>query len=249
MKFHVFYTDNLPEQITRDHAACCQALGLSVQYHCFPTPENFHAIYRMHGDFMNRMMEEEKDEVVCFLDVDCLPHNIGLLDHLYQWVKAKRSFGGNAQCHFARRNHLYAAASCLMVSKKGYAELGKPDLCYFEDTNTPLIDTAQQLTLAADRHNLGYRLMYPIGYDDSEQRWELGAYGYYGRGTLYPATWHYFRISDFLNLIPNLWSKRVSDILTSELIIPNYPTLPYELLKYRFSWRQFSLLFKKRKRL
>jgi len=249
VKFHVFYTDNLPEQIRIDHQACCDKVGVEVRYHCFPTPEDFHAIYRMHGDFMNEMMEKEKDEVVCFLDIDCLPHDFVLLDHFYKWAKNKKSFVGNAQSHFARGNHIYAAASFLMVSKVAWDELGKPDLAYFEDENTKLIDTAQKLSLVADQANLRYRLLYPIGYDDRKQTWELGCYGYFGRGTLYPASWHYFRISDFKESIPVLWTTRVQDILNGDQIQPNYPSLPYNLVNFKFSWRRLLLIFKKRKRL
>jgi hypothetical protein len=130
-------------------------------------------------------------------------------------------------------NHLYAAASCLFVSKTGWNILGKPCFSYFCQGDTQ-IDTAQILSLRADQIGLPYRLMYPIGYDEKDPRsiincWELGTYGHYGHGTLYPATWHYFRISKFKEKIPDLWTTRVNNVLEDQKIISNYSCLPYEL--------------------
>jgi hypothetical protein len=73
-----------------------------------------------------------------------------------------------------------------------------------------------------------YQLMYPIGYDGDNHRM-LGSYGMYGTGTLYPATWHYFRISEFKNNLPDLWTQRLNNILNQQQIIPNHSSCYYEL--------------------
>lgn len=229
MKFHTFYTTNLPEQLKKDHQKVCDHIGVNVIYHTYNPIENYDELYATHGDFMTSVMEEESDEVVCFLDIDCLPHNLKILKWAYEWAKTNVSFVGNAQniSHTHMRNHIYAAASCLFVSKSAWNTLGKPSLSWFMQQETQ-IDTAQILTLRADQIGFPYRLMYPLGYDGPEE-YTLSGYGKYGRGTLYPASYHYFRISQFKNEIPDLWTTRVNNILNNQKIIPYHSSLYYDL--------------------
>jgi hypothetical protein len=74
--------------------------------------------------------------------------------------------------------------------------------------------------------------MYPIGYDGDDvttggNEYQLGPYGKIGTGTLYPATWHYFRISRFKDGVPELWTQRVKTILSGQKIIPRFPSCFY----------------------
>jgi hypothetical protein len=234
MKFYTFYTNNLPQQLIEDHKKVCDYIGIDVIYHSEDFTE-YDNVYTAHGKFMTSVMQSETDDVVCFLDIDCLPHNKKNLEWAYEWAKLNNSFVGNAQNIFHEKmvNHLYAAASCLFVSKKGWDILGKPCFSYFYQGDAQ-IDTAQILSLRADQIGLPYRLMYPIGYDEKDPGsiincWELGTYGHYGTGTLYPATYHYFRISKFKEQIPDLWTTRVNNVLGDQKIISNYSCLPYEL--------------------
>jgi hypothetical protein len=126
------------------------------------------------------------------------------------------------------RNHVYAGASTLMIHKECWEHLGSPSMsCVFENDLTQ-IDTAQLLTLRADQCGFPYRLFYPIGYDGPEE-YELSGYGKYGRGTLYPATYHFFALTECLDNIPDLWTKRVENILNDQKIIPNYYSSFYGL--------------------
>jgi ABC-type transport system substrate-binding protein len=226
MKFHTFYTNNLSEQLAEDHKKVCNKIGIEVQYHSEEFID-YDSAYTAHGKFMTSVMEQE--EVACFLDIDCLPHNKHLLEKAYSWAVTNNSFVGNAQniSHTQMRNHIYAAASCLIVTKNAWNTLGSPDFSWFMQ-NGVQIDTAQLLSLRADQIGMPYQLMYPIGYDGKEE-YKLSGYGMYGRGTLYPATWHYFRISDFNNEIPDLWTTRVNNILEDQKIIPHHSSCFYEL--------------------
>ena len=87
---------------------------------------------------------------------------------------------------------------------------------------------AQILTLRAYEIGMEYQLMYPIGYDGPEI-YKLSGYGRYGTGTLYPATWHYFRLSRFKEKLPSIWKTRVNNILEGREIIPNYSSCFYGL--------------------
>lgn len=240
MKFYSFYTNNLSNQLIEGHQKVCNYIGLEVQYHSIDFT-NYNNVYTAHGKFMTSVMEQE--EVACFLDIDCLPHNKEVIEKAYDWAAENNSFVGNAQniSHTQMRNHLYAGASFLIVSKNAWKTLGSPDLSQFIQNNEQ-IDTAQILSLRADQIGIPYQLMYPIGYDEDDlnhcfvnnkgiitHKKFLGSYGMYGTGTLYPATWHYFRISEFQNELPDLWTERVNSILNNQKIIPNYSSCFYGL--------------------
>jgi hypothetical protein len=176
---------------------------------------------------MTSVMQQEK--VACFLDIDCIPHNKKLIETAYDWAVKNKSFVGNAQniSHTQMRNRLYAAASFLIVTQDAWNTLGNPDLSWFVQDGIQ-IDTAEILSLRADEIGFPYQLMYPIGYDGDNHRM-LGSYGNYGTGTLYPATWHYFRISEFKHSLPDLWTKRINNVLNQQKIIPNHSSCFYEL--------------------
>ena len=226
MKFHTFYTDNLPEQLIEDHKKVCDYIGIDVTYYNQDFTE-YYKTYTAHGKFMTSVMEQE--EVACFLDIDCLPHNKELLEKAYNWAVENKSFVGNAQniSHTSMRNHIYAAASCLIVTKDAWNTLGNPDFSWFMQNETQ-IDTAQLLTLRADQIGMPYQLMYPKMWDEGEG-YQLGGYGMYGTGTWYSATWHYFRISNFTKEIPKLWTKRVNDIINNNLIYSHHSSNFYGL--------------------
>lgn len=225
MKFHTFCTKNIPDQVLEDHKKVCDYVGIDVEYHIEDFYNDYNAVYTAHGQFMTSILE--KEEIACFLDVDCLPFNKKILEDAYQWAKDHDSFVGNAQniSHTQMKNHVYAAASCLIVSQKAWKNLGSPSLAWFMQDNIQ-IDTAQILTLRADQIGMPYRLMYPQGWDEGEG-FKLSGYGMYGPGTKYPATWHYFRISNFKDSIPDLWNQRVYDIINNSNIISNYSSVFY----------------------
>jgi hypothetical protein len=114
----------------------------------------------------------------------------------------------------------------LMIHKKAWIKLGKPDLSYsMEGSDETLIDTAQNISLIADDLGFQYRTLLPIGYDDIDSSWQLGTICSYGRGTTYPGTWHFFRISDLKNHKPEIWERRVNEILHGNDIAPIYSSL------------------------
>jgi len=226
MRFHTFYTENIPIQVLNDHKKCCDKLELEVIYHKEKFYDDYDAVYTAHGNFMTSVLEKEKD-IACFLDIDCLPYKKSVLEKSYSWAKDNKSFVGHAQniSHTNMRNHIYAAASLLFVSKEAWNNLGSPSMSWFVQ-NGNQIDTAQILTLRADQIGMEYQLMYPLGWDEGDG-YKLGGYGRYGTGTWYPGAWHYFRISKFKKEIPELWLNRVNDFLNDHSTSPIYDSIFY----------------------
>jgi len=228
MRFYSYYTENL-SHIYEDHKRCCDKLELDVVYYKDKCYTDYDEVYSAHGNFMTSVLENEPDDVIGFLDIDCLPHHKSNIEKSYKWVQEHNSFVGNAQSisHTQMRNRIYAAASFLIVSKNAWKQLGSPSLSWFIQNNIQ-IDTAQILSLRADEIGMPYQLLYPIGYD-GDIAGILSGYGILGKGTLYPATWHYFRISEFVNAKPDIWIGRVNNILNNQKIIPNHSSCFYEL--------------------
>lgn len=226
MKFYSYYTENL-SHIYEDHKKCCDKLGLEVVYYKDKCYTDYDEVYSAHGNFMTSVMEEN-EEVIGFLDIDCLPHHKSNIEKAYNWAQKHNSFVGNAQSisHTQMRNRIYAAASFLIISKTAWKQLGSPSLCWFMQNNIQ-VDTAQILSLRADEIGFPYQLLYPIGYD-GDIAGILSGYGILGKGTLYPATYHYFRISE-VNTKPDIWTTRVNNILENQKIIPNHSSCFYEL--------------------
>ncbi len=229
MKFHTFYTDNLPNFVIEDHQLCARKIGIEVIYHKHKITDESEDIFKLHGDFLNNLLEvASENEVVCFLDIDCLPYSLEDLENAFNWASQNKSFIGNAQniSHTHRRNRIYAAASMLMIHKKSWVTLGKPSLSYSKaGSEESLIDTAQALSLAADEVGFEYRALLPIGYDDEKKSYQLGPFCSYGGGTTYLGSWHFFRISELKQSKPAIWESRVSQILSGQEIIPNYQSI------------------------
>jgi len=253
MIFNVFYTSNIPNFVIQDHQSCCKKLGIKVRYHESPYSDDFNVIYKAHGQLINHLLEAaEINEVICMLDIDCLPYSREDLESAYSWAKINESFIGNAQniSHTSYKNRIFAAASMLMIHKKSWLTLGKPDLSYaMSGSDDSLIDTAQSISLAADEVGYPYRVLLPLGYDDHKSSWQLGPFCSYGRGTTYPGTWHLFRISDLINNPPKIWSQRVNEIINGKEIKPVHNSLNNHFEKFlplsKRVKKKFKQIFKK----
>ena len=226
MQFHVFYTEDLSAQIMQDHRRVVSHLGIDVNYHRFPSAATYNQRYTMHGQFMTDILREGRDPVSCFLDADCLPYDADYLARLHAWVLENRSFAGNAQniSHAVTRNRMYAAASMCMIHRDAWRELGNPSLAWTRRPHSfknlrAQIDTAELLTVRANRVGFKYRLLLPIGFDE-EPHWDLGPYGSYGRGTVYPGSWHHFQANQLKDGPTRLWADRVDAILQGSQIVP-----------------------------
>lgn len=230
MKFHVFHTDNVPthewgEKIIGDQKKVADHLGIEIEYIIAPYTDYRNAAYD-HGRMMTEVISDSEG-VVCFLDLDCLPHDVETLKTIYDWVEENESFAGNAQniSHIPEvREKIYAAPSMLMVHRNAWLKLGSPDMAQVHrpQDDAVYIDTAQQLTLNAKEHGLQHATLMPLGCD--YVRWVTPIPGEpdfaLGGGTKYPGSWHYFQGS--INVMDyKLWDMRVNDILSDQPITPH----------------------------
>ena len=73
IKFHTFYTDDLPSYIPDLHKEVCNSFGYEVNYHVEKKkPKNekegyFYPGYREHGEFMDDVLKNSEEEVVAMI--------------------------------------------------------------------------------------------------------------------------------------------------------------------------------------
>lgn len=243
IKFNTFYTDDIPSYVPDLHKRVCDAFGFETNYHVEkkkpkdPSSGYLYPGYREHGEFMDHVLNNSEDDIVAFLDVDCLPINKYDIEDTFKLVEECKTFAGNAQniSHQSNRNFIYAAASFLVIHKQMWELLGKPSMVYEENEDGILVDTAARLTARANQVGANYQLYLPCGYSEKfDDTVRLGPYGFYGRGTTYYNTWHLFRVSEIENNenMKSLWLNTAYDILEGKGQAPNYKFYPYRVLGY-----------------
>lgn len=143
---------------------------------------NYHYINISHGIWIDNILKESTDDVVGFLDIDCIPVNQNIVPLTQEYVFKHKTFLGIAQAsnHFNSENtyHIFAAPAFFFIYREKWHELGCPSFTERGDC-----DIAQFVTRKAENLGLQYRCLYPTHYDI--QRWRLGNYGFFGIGTYY----------------------------------------------------------------
>jgi len=148
-------------------------------------PVNYHNIDGIpHGYFCNEIMKIDTSDIIGFMDIDCVPTNIDIVNACIQYANINDSFVGVAQCsnHILPATHIYVAPSFFFIKKTCYEYLNKPS--FIENYRS---DVGEELSYIADEKRKTYCALYPICYDKpaNEGKWRLNNYGYFGIGTYY----------------------------------------------------------------
>jgi hypothetical protein len=243
--YHTFYTDNIPDYVVNTHKEICKKFNIQVNYHVekFKPPyttgkeTGVYPAYAQHGEYMDDILKSSKDDIVGFLDIDCLPTNKYTFKSVENYIKNTKTFCGNAQniSHTRLKNVIYAAASYLVIHRNFWKDCGEPSMRYRIEEDMTQIDTAMDLTIRANQMGANYQLLLPTGFDinDENGNIQLGPYGIYGKGCHYPCTWHLMRISELFNNkdIEEIWMKIGKSILDNTYSpIAKYKFYPYRVL-------------------
>lgn len=173
VSINTLYWPNTDASIVKAHTDVMRHLGLEV---------NYSIDQRDHGEWMDAVMQHIEADIICFMDIDCVPTNRDVFDNAVEWVSKSKSFLGLAQAsnHIKPGSHIFAAPAFLMVHKEAWAFLQKPTF-----RAVPWADVAENFSLSAEMAGLRYRTLYPTHYykRPEEERWYLHTYGEYGIGT------------------------------------------------------------------
>ena len=201
MKFHTLAWPDVDKRITAAHQSVTQHLGVEVQY-------TFEAVD--HGRWMNNAMMNSPDEIIGFMDIDCVPTNRGVVLKASSYVEWTQSLVGLAQVsnHIAPAIHVFAAPAFFIIHRATWIRLGMPT---FEASAGA--DVAESVSYAAEGKALRYRVLYPTHYERAphEGAWHLGNYGSYGIGTVFHGgVYHLYQ--GRLGAHADLFAKRCNQI-------------------------------------
>jgi len=170
------YCKNINERVVKSHKKVYSHFKIPVNYYYLKSAS--------HGSWMNEIFKTVDADVYLFTDIDCVPITRNSYEKSVNFAIRHNYFTGPAQCTncINERYHTYAAPSFLCISKKMYNSLGRPNCL-----NNNISDTGQNITRAAEKKLVRYRLWYPSCFEQVPQEglWRLSGYGYYGIGTVF----------------------------------------------------------------
>ena len=210
MKFHTLAWPNVAERMLESHGDVVSHFGLQVDYTRKRIP---------HGEWMDGICQSvfgEGGEVACFLEIDAVPTVKGMVEKAYNWVVENRGLLGIAQsANHLYAPHIYAAPAFYMIHRDAWEKVGA------SFSETAKTDVGQYVSMRAENIGVPVRALYPSHYlflPDGE-RWNLGNYGRYGRGTFYRAgLFHLFqgRMNNSVNVFADICEKIVDNKFTTK---------------------------------
>jgi len=207
MVLHCFYCDNIDEALIGWHKSACFYAGIPVKYHTASIAELEEkgiSPHAAHGLWMERVLEDSKNKIVGFIDIDCIISSRDWLENYYKQVQENKTILGLAQCanHLASRDQIYAAPAFCLIWREWWNKIGKPSLV--ADWQ---YDTAQRLSANAADNEEPITVLMPSHV--TRPKWSLGNNGFYGTGTLYDdhKIFHMFECSKGALDESIFWSK------------------------------------------
>ncbi len=133
-----------------------------------------------HARALDRLMKITPYKTVVVLDIDCIPIRAGALEELIARAEKGHLAGAAQRSNQLENNeHIFAAPSCLALTKATFDRLGRPD---FRANYRG--DCAEKLTYAAEECGVIVDLMWPVHVDFP--LWPLqGDKLVFGHGTTY----------------------------------------------------------------
>jgi len=173
VEIHTLAWPNTDPRMIKAHSDVCKHLGLDVAY----TLREVN-----HGQWMNYILDNSKADVVGFLEIDCIPTNMQIVEQSIAYCAQNKTFVGASQAsnHIPPKSHIYAAPCFHFIWRETWNKLQKPTY-----SEVPHGDTAENVSYAAEMAGLRYKTLFPTHYTKTpdEGPWHLHTYGVYGIGT------------------------------------------------------------------
>lgn len=207
ISYHTLYWANTNSDIVNLHKKIMKKFDIDVHY----TEKNIH-----HGQWIDEILEQTKNDAVIFMDIDCFPLSKDVIDETVSLLENDYMVGNAQVTNCIKAKHdLFCAPSYLGITKKYYEKIGKPSA-----VNNGRSDIAQELTRAAIDREMRLKMYFPTSFQSVPQGgiWRLSGYGYYGIGTIFDnKTYHLFqtRFQNNVNLLKQTANCILNDDLTS----------------------------------
>ena len=209
---HSLSWPNADRQLAEGQASVFKHFGLPIKQH----------IARVdHGEWIDFVLKEAKEDTVIVVDNDCVPLNKKAVDEAIDWVTRNESFLGMAQAssHIDSGKHVFAAPAFLAVNLKAWRKLGMPS-----SKSNSRSDVAEEVSWQAEEQGLKYKAWYPTYYhhaSEIEGLWKLSNYGHYGIGTVFAdRVFHLYQGRCALNV--KLYTEVCEQIVNNTFSTENY---------------------------
>lgn len=125
---------------------------------------------RSHAETLDFIAENSDDDVMIFMDIDCIPLNDDIIGQAVQLASQGYLFG-NAQSssHIDGGKHAFVAPSFMALSKKTYNELGCPSF-----RPTARGDVGEELTWVAEAVGVSRIMLMPVHFESSPTPVDMG---------------------------------------------------------------------------
>ena len=201
-EFSCLYWNNVDERMLSAHKRVMNHFHIKVNYY------NIDGLN--HGTWMQWVIERSPNDVIVFIEPDCIPLNFNFLEYI-KFAHRNDTFLGIAQVanHIAPQTHIYAGPGFYAISKKAYEKLGRPNL-----QATESVDTAEAISYIAEKNGIKYRALMPTYFEKQvvDGPWHLGNLGYFGIGTVYDnSIYHLFQARMAQNI--SLFTERCAQVI------------------------------------
>jgi len=183
--FHCYYCDNTDPRLIAIHREASGRAEIQVRYHMMEVAQLRAAglsPHQAHGWFMEQILSKEEDDVIGFIDIDCIVASKAFVEQCANVVRNSGTMLGVAQSanHLPSRNEIYVAPAFCVIAKQIWKQAGSCSLI----ANSKY-DTGQALSAALVEQNYSFDLLMPEKHCNIGTPWPLGSVGEYGIGTFY----------------------------------------------------------------
>ena len=211
MEIHTLYWKNSNSIFYEYHKKIMDKFNINIHYHNLTVN---------HSEWMDKIINNCKEEVLGFIDIDCVVTNENIIKLCEEYILKHKSIVGIAQVsnHIKPQNHIFVGPGFFFINVKTWQRLGKPSFKPRKDKLKNFFkkkyDVAEGVCYKFENHDIKYKAFYPAFYQLQGKNWNLHNYGEYGIGTYYQeGIYHLFESRDPVNI--SLFKKKCEEILNN----------------------------------
>lgn len=205
LRIITLYWSNIPTAIVRLQAEVFRHLERPI--------EQVERTGMKHGDFLdNTMRDAAPDDVILFVDIDCIPTNREIIDHAHHVAETGGIFGCAQSAEAFGYRRIYTGPMFMAISRRTWDDIGQPS---FNATSSS--DVGQAVHDRAQEEGVSIEYIYP--WACAIPKWNLADRAVFGIGTFYGGgVFHLFesRVRNYAFLFQNV----AQDVIANRPIDP-----------------------------
>ena len=199
------------------HSKIMKKFNININY----TNENVN-----NGKWMNHVMNRASNDIIGFIDIDCVVTNKKIIYDCLNYVDKNKSIIGISQVsnHISPFTHIFVGPGFFFINKNTWLSIGKPSFGQLKHKLKNIFKTkydfAEGVCYAFEKKNIKYRALYPLYFDQPHPDYYIHNYGVYGIGTYYHGgIYHLYESRSNKNA--NIFKKKCELILNDQFTTEN----------------------------